>query len=151
MKWMLRIRAVTSALLAALVVMALSVVTLVIIQVQVAATRSRETCRSRIFSFMQGLGSRHQRVLEIDRYTDGRAVISSQYGMTDVGQYRYLAFDLSPVRLNEDLPLFFWRPAGSDQLHTMPLEENILDHLDLRRSQQWHGDISEFGFIFQTG
>jgi hypothetical protein len=32
----------------------------------------------------------------------------------------------------------------------MPLEENILDHLELERSRHWHGDITEFGFMFQS-
>ena len=99
---------------------------------------------------MTGQGILHPKMLEINRYVDGRAVISSLHGMNKVGQYRYLSFDLSPASLNEDLPLFFWRAEGSGQLHTMLLEENVLDLLDLKRSRHWRGDISEFGFIFQS-
>jgi hypothetical protein len=148
MKWMLRTPAVTSVLLAALVVMALSLVT--VGSSPKLTGQKQKNIPLEDFVFMLGQGSRHPKMLEIDQYTGGRAVVSSQYGLPNVDQYRYLAFDLSPARVNEDLPLFFWRAADSAQLHTMPLEENVLDYLELKRSRYWRGRISEFGFMFQT-
>ena len=148
MKWVLRAPAVASVLLATLVVAGLSLVT--VSSSPESAVQEPKNIPLEDFGFMVGRGSRQAEVIEIERYFNGRAVISSQYGMVNVDRYRYLSFDLAPVRLTEDLPLFFWRAADSGRLYTMPLEENVLDHLELTRSQHWRGDISEFGFMFQS-
>ena len=145
MKWIFHAPAVASTLLAAFVVMALSAVT-VGSGPKPAAAKPKGIPLEQ-FHFQMGWGSRHPQVLEIDRYIDGRAVISSKQGLADIGQYRYLAFDLSPARLTEDLPLFFLRDQDSGKLRRITLEENELDYIDLSRSSYWKGERSEFGFM----
>ncbi len=139
----------SAILLALLLVAGLSLVMLrSALQEPVASTDPMQVSLE-YFHFMQGHGQLQQGVLEINQRTNDRTIISNRRSPVDAGKYRYLQFDLSPIKLNEGLPLFFWRSADSGQLHTTPLEENILDHLDLGRHQQWRGRISEFGFMFQ--
>ncbi len=100
------------------------------------------------FRFMKGGGRKKHGLLTVDQYTRGKAVISNLQGLKNSDRFRYLKFQLTPEKLIDDLPLFFWRSASIGQLHTLALEENLLDHLDLKRHPQWGGDISEYGFIF---
>ena len=144
-----RYPAVSAALLALLVVIGLALVTIRSELHEPVAAVEPLPASLGDFRFVLGDGQLLHGVLEVNQYTGGRAIISNKQGLADSGNYRYLRFDLNPARPNEDLPSFFWRSADSGQLHTVPLEDNILDHLDLGRHKQWHGRISEFGFIFQ--
>lgn len=100
------------------------------------------------FRFIEGGGRRVQGTLTIDHYTNGKAIISSSQGLESSDTFRYLHFQLTAEKLLDDLPQFFWRSADTGKLHSVSLEENALDHLDLSRHQEWHGKVSEFGFMF---
>ncbi len=103
------------------------------------------------FGIATGSGKRQDGQLIISGYTRGKAIVSNPQGLKNSGRFRYLQLQLKPEEMIDNPPLFFWRSADSKQLHSMTLEENLLDHIDLRKLQGWGGDISEYGFIFHEG
>ncbi len=150
MKWLLRYPMLIAAAIALLMIAGLSVVTLWSASSQQVPGADPRPVTLTHFRFIMGGGQLLQDSLQISQYTHGRAIISNQQQLTDISSYRYLSFNLSSAKPNEDLPLFFWRMADTGQLHTAPLEENMLDHLDLGRHRQWRGRISEYGFMFDV-
>lgn len=149
MKLLLRYPLVSASLLALLVTVGLLMVSLLSRDNGRTASIEPVSVPLQYFNFMMGGGQVQQQTLEINRYTNGRAILSNHKGLGDAAKYRYLQFDLSTQMLTENLPLFFWRSANSRQLYTMALEENRLDHLDLRKHKQWRGRIAEYGFMFE--
>ncbi len=103
------------------------------------------------FGIATGTGKRQPGQLIISGYTRGKAIVSNLQGLKNSGRFRYLQFQLRPEELIDNPPLFFWRSSDSRQLHSMTLEDNLLDHIDLRELKGWGGDISEYGFIFNEG
>ncbi len=148
MKWLLRLPMFSALLLAALLLGG-TITAFLNLQAPAKAITGKPTpVAIESFRFMMGGGRQEHGTLIVDQYTDGKAVISNLQGLENSGRFRYLQFQLLPAKLIDDLPLFFWRSAKTGQLHTMALEENILDHLDLKRHKQWSGPVSEYGFIF---
>ncbi|WP_457666888.1 hypothetical protein [Thiolapillus sp.] len=100
------------------------------------------------FAIVKGSGKRQPTALIVNGYTGGKAIISNFQGLKNSGQYRYIRFQLTPGKLIDELPLFFWRSSDTGKLHSMALEENLLDHIDMKQAEGWGGAISEYGFIF---
>ncbi|WP_456416403.1 hypothetical protein [Thiolapillus sp.] len=148
MKWILRAPMLSSLLLATLVLAGTATIFLYLQTPTEAITGKTTPIAIDSFRFIKGGGKQQPGLLTIERYTNGQAIISNLQGLENSGRFRYLRFQLTPAKLMDDLPLFFWRSAKTGRLHTMALEENILDHLDLKRHKQWGGPVSEYGFIF---
>ncbi len=148
MKWLLRLPMFSALLLAALL---LGGALTAFLNLQTPAkeiTGKSTPVAIESFRFMKGGGEQKQGILIINQYTNGKAIISNLQGLENSDRFRYLQFQLTPAMLADDLPLFFWRSAKTGEIFTMALEENVLDHLDLKRHRQWGGHISEYGFIF---
>lgn len=96
-----------------------------------------------------GKGAVQEDTLFVEGFTDGRAIISVSRYLSDAAAYPYLGFDLQPGKLNEALPLFFWRRAGVQTLNVAPLESRPLGMLDLSKLDGWKGIITEFGFVLE--
>ena len=100
------------------------------------------------FSIVKGQGKKQDDALIIHGYQGGRAVVSNFTRIKNVHHYRYVYFQLSPDKLIDEPPSFFWRSAETGKLYNITLEEELLDHLDMKDIPGWQGDISEYGFIF---
>lgn len=138
-----------SALLLATVIMMGAASSCIYLQApQLPLTEQSTPIPVEAFGFVKGAGKREQGVLIVSRYSGGQAIISNRQGLKNAGKFRYLRFRLTPDKLIDELPLFFWRSTETGRLYNLALEENTLDHLDLGQQQGWKGDIAEYGFIF---
>jgi hypothetical protein len=100
------------------------------------------------FTVVQGIASVSGETLKIKASASRKTIISHLHGINRADSYQNLSFELSPSRLIDDTPLFFWRSAADGQIYSHPLEENPIDHIDLQKLKNWNGKISEYGFIF---
>jgi len=148
MKYLRRFPMASSLLLALLVIICASLTVVYIREAPAAFSGHSLQIPLEAFSIIKGSGKRQPGMLTINGYTGGKAIISNLQGLKSSAAYRYLHFRLTPDKLIDTLPLFFWRSADTGKLHSMALEENLLDHIDLKQAEGWGGAISEYGFIF---
>ncbi len=103
--------------------------------------------------FVAGGGQALEGGIQVDRYQDGIALLSS--GAVDLAatDYRRLRLDLEvdeQLRDPSQRPAFFWRRADQPrEVSRITLMDD--SDLDLSAHPDWHGRIVEFGFFFVEG
>ena len=148
MKCLYRFPMASALLLALLVIICASLTVVYLREAPAAFSGQSLQIPLEAFSIVKGSGKRQPGMLTVNGYTGGKAIISNLQGLKSSAAYRYVRFRLTPDKLIDTVPLFFWRSAHTGKLHSMALEENLLDHIDMKRAEGWGGAISEYGFIF---
>ncbi len=114
------------------------------------APAERQVISPADLNFVLGSGEKTSHGVRIENYQDGIALLSSGPTSLDANQLSQLHFELT---FDEDIvsldqaPAFFWRRA--DQLREVSRMTLINSgYADLAQSEDWTGEIVEYGFFF---
>ena len=103
------------------------------------------------WNFVMGSASADGDRVVIDGFADGYALLSSGPVAIQAVDYRFLRFRLD--RRNDGaLPTLFWRLSDApEELVRVPVWNSGAVSLDLSTEDQWRGEVTEFGFLFEEG
>jgi hypothetical protein len=102
------------------------------------------------FNFVMGSGSAKGDQVVVSTFTDGYALVSSGSVTIPAADYRFISLTL--VRNSDNgVPILFWRHSDAPgELARVPVRESDRGLIDLSVHAGWRGEITEFGFLFQS-